>query len=292
MKPPIVDTTRREKNESQLNHEEKVFGADGNELPEGSTIVGEIESFDPKGFQPAPGAVMPMFSTPFLRGSLNLNTKEVAQSCRDLVSKVEKGDVTTEYTTYFDEDLRTSMHETEWFKSFSNQIKDTYVCFCSNVFNQPTAHLTRDDIHLFAWINHYTGPHQHSNHNHVNCHMSGTYFLTDSIQPIKFESPTFLSNANHQAVDRDMEREGYPNIVFSGVEGCDSSFQYYPVENEFLLWPSYLMHSVEPIQDMPDDYERISISFNLKHRLPLDNNETGDNMEYHPYIQEEVGHDR
>ena len=301
MKPPIVDTPRREKNESQLNHENKVFGPDGNELPEGTTIVGTkdyvvgesgLEEIDPRGFQPAPGAVMPMFSTPFLRGSLNLNTKEVAQSCRDLVSKVEKGDVTTEYTTYFDEDLRTSMHETEWFKSFSNQIKDTYVCFCSNLFNQPTRHLCRDDIHLFAWINHYTGPHQHSNHNHVNCHMSGTYFLTDSIQPIKFDSPNFLSNANHQAVDRDIEREGYPNIVFSGVEGCDSSFQYFPVENEFLLWPSYLMHSVEPIQNMPDDYERISISFNLKHRLPLDNNETGDNMEYHPYIQEEVAHER
>ena len=43
---------------------------------------------------------------------------------------------------------------------------------------------------------------------------------------------------------------------------------------------------------MPDDYERISISFNLKHRLPIDNNETGDNLDYAPYIEETVGHDR
>ena len=292
MKPPVLDTPRREKNESQLQHEEKVFGPDGNAFPEGTTIVGEKDYIDPRGFQPAPASVMPMFSTPFLRGELNLNTQEVAQSCRDLVSKVEKGDVTTEYTTYFDEELRTAMHETEWFKSFSNQIKDTYICFCSNVFSQPTKHLTRDDIHLFAWINVYTGPHQHSIHNHFNSHMSGTYFLTDSRQQIKFNSPSILSLANHQTVDRDFEIEGYQNILFHGVEGCDSSFSYFPIENEFLLWPSYLMHSVEPMQDLPEGYERISISFNLKHRLPIDNNETGDNMEYHPYIQEEVEHER
>ena len=302
MKPPVfTDTPRREKNESQIQHEEKVFGPDGNEFPEGTEIVGTkdyvvgengLEEIDPRGFQPAPAAVMPMFTTPFLRGGLNLDTQEVAQSCRDLVSKVKKGDVTTEYTTYFNEDLRTEMHETEWFKSFSNQIKDTYICFCSNVFNQPTKHLCRDDIHLFAWINHYTGPHQHGIHNHVNSHMSGTYFITDSIQPIKFTSPNFLELANHQAVDRDIEREGFNNILFSGVEGCDSAFSYFPVKNEFLLWPSYIMHSVEPMYHLPDDYERISISFNLKHRLPIDNNQTGDNMEYEQYIQEDVNHDR
>ena len=101
-----------------------------------------------------------------------------------------------------------------------------------------------------------------------------------------------MSLANHQTVDRDFEREGYQNILFHGVEGSDSSFSYFPIENEFLLWPSYLMHSVEPMQDLPEGYERISISFNLKHRLPIDNNETGDNMEYHPYIQEEVEHER
>ena len=302
MKPPVMEIPpRREKNDSQIQHEEKVFGPDGNALPAGTTIVetkdyvvGEngLEEIDPRGFQPAPAVVMPMFSTPFLRGNLNLNPKEVAQGVRDLVSNVEKGNVETEYTTYFDEDIRTSMHETEWFKSFSNQIKDTYIQFCSSVFNQPTKHLCRDDIHLFAWVNHYTGPHQHGNHNHVNCHMSGTYFLTDSIQPIKFTSPNFLEVANHQTVERDIEREDYPNIVFSGVEGCDSAMSYFPVENEFLLWPSYLLHSVEPMYNLPDDYERISISFNLKHRLPIDNNETGDNMEYAPYIEENVGHGR
>ena len=57
MKPPVLDTPRREKNESQLQHEEKVFGPDGNAFPEGTTIVGEKDYIDPRGFQPAPAAV-------------------------------------------------------------------------------------------------------------------------------------------------------------------------------------------------------------------------------------------
>ena len=77
-----------------------------------------------------------------------------------------------------------------------------------------------------------------------------------------------------------MEREEYPDMVFQGVEGCDSSFQYYPQEGEFLFWPSYINHSVEPPYEILEDYERITISFNLKHRQHLTDNTTGDNMPY------------
>ena len=306
MKPPVIEE-RREKSLSQIEHEKKIFGEDF-KRPEGipeDAVLQEVKDFsqdedgnlieipnEPEGYQPAPGYIMPMFCTPFLRGQLQLDTDEVAQSCRDLVSQVEQGQVQKEYTTYFNEDVRKSMHETEWFKSFSNQVKDSYIAFISNQFMQPVGHLCRDDIHLFAWINVYTGPHQHSTHNHVNAHISGTYYVKDDTrQPIKFLSPNIMGNANHQAVDRPIEREGFPDIVFDGVEGVDSSFQYHPVEGDFLFWPSYILHSVEPASDVPEDYERISISFNLKHRQIIDNNETGDNMNY-DFLEEEVGHDR
>jgi len=55
----------------------------------------------------------------------------------------------------------------------------------------------------------------------------------------------------------------------------------HPVEGEFLLWPSYMYHSV-PFQENTEgtDYERISFSFNLHHKIDVDNNETGRNLSY------------
>ena len=148
MKPPVMEDVRREKNEQQIEHEEKVFGKkeqnqfiQTGELPDGATYTS---------YEPAEGMIMPMFPTPFLRGHLNLDVEEVAQSCRDLVGEIEDGDVFQEYTTYFNEEIRTKMHETEWFHQFSNQIKDSYIAYCSNVFNMPVSHLERDAIHLFA----------------------------------------------------------------------------------------------------------------------------------------------
>lgn len=298
MKPPVLESgvvtitpQRRQKNDQQLQHEEKVFGKEDQdkfiktgEIPEGMVTVQ---------YEPAEGYVMPLFSTPFLRGHLNLDVEEVAQSCRDLVGEIEDGNVQTEYTTYFNEEVRTKMHETEWFRKFSNQIKDSYIAFCQNVFNMPVGHLERDAIHLFAWISIYSGPHAHSTHNHVNSHMSGTYYVKTekSNQPIKFYNPNIGAIANHLAVDRPIERDEFPNIVFDGVEGCDSAFHLDPQEGEFLFWPSYIMHSVEPAQEILEDYERIAISFNLKHDQILDNNTTGDNLCY-DFIEENVEHGR
>mgnify|MGYP000164154596 CR=1 FL=1 len=66
----------------------------------------------PEGYQPAEAEVLQLFSIPFLRGQLNLDTDEIAQSCRDLLSEVEQGDVGQEYTTYFNEDSRINMYDT------------------------------------------------------------------------------------------------------------------------------------------------------------------------------------
>jgi uncharacterized protein (TIGR02466 family) len=296
MKPPVMEKTeglsgemeqevRREKSDPQIAHEEKVFGEPQKEekiLYEGMMTP----------YAPAEGYVMPLFSTPFLRGHLDLDVEVVAQSCRDLVGEIEDGNVFKEYTTYFNEEIRTKMHEEEWFRSFSNQIKDSYIAFCQNVFEQPVGHLSRNDIHLFAWISIYNGPHSHATHNHVNSHMSGTYYVKTekSNQPIKFYNPNQAAIANHLAVDREKEVEGFPNMIFDGVEGCDTAFHYDPQEGEFLFWPSYIMHSVEPAHEILDDYERIAISFNLKHAEILDNNTTGDNMSYE-FLEENAQHD-
>ncbi len=290
MKPPVMPI---EETERKVELPPQV--AEG--LDDAGISFSEWSEVEPPNYQPAPAEVLQLFSIPFLRGNMELDTDVIAKSCRELVNQVasETGDVSREYTTYFDEDVRTKMHETEWFKEFSDKIKDTYITFVTNMFHTPVSHLTRNDIHLFAWINRYTGPHQHSSHNHVNSHMSGTYYVetTNSSQPIKFQSPNLMGNANHLAVDRPMEKEGFPNMVFDGVTGVDSTIQVYPVNNEFLLWPSYIMHSVEPTQEVMEDYERISISFNLKYRQEIDNNLTGHDLNYGHYFEtEDINHSR
>ena len=250
-------------------------------------------SYNPNEYQPAEGQIIPMFSIPFLRGNIPLDMKQVSEDCRDLVAQIKEiqGDnIATNYTTYFDEDIRTSMHDLPWFKEFSNIIKDSYVAFCSNMFHHPVSHLQRDDIHLFAWVNVYNEPHSHSTHNHVNSLMSGTYYIktNENAQPIKFTSPNLSAIANHQSVDRPMGREGFPDFEFDGVEGCDSYVRYQPREGEFLLWPSYIQHEVPAVDPSHEgNYERISLSFNLKHRLPIDNNQTGDNLSY-DFLEENV----
>ena len=47
------------------------------------------------------------------------------------------------------------------------------------------------------------------------------------------------------------------------------------------MWPSYMQHTVPANYEPVDDkYERISLSFNLKHKEIITDNETGHDMSY------------
>ena len=236
-------------------------------------------------FKPARAEILPVFATPFLRGMLDLDTEVIANDCRQLVQTIESSPNNAQnYTTYFDETARLSMYDMSWFEDFQNSIKDTYIKFIVDTFNVDVSHLTRRDIHFYAWCSVYRGQHQHEIHNHVNSYMSGTYYVKtgQNTAPIKFLSPNIHSNFSHGARDRAIEREGYHNIVFTGVDGVDTEMLVHPVNNEFLLWPSYMLHSVPPQYDLTqtDNYERISISFNLRHREMIDNNYSKDDLSY------------
>lgn len=238
---------------------------------------------EPK-FQPTfEGRVIPLFATPIFRGWIDLPHETVANDVRRLVKKSldrhGAEDKERNYTTYFDDDLRQETEELDWFTSFANQIKDTYVLYIMDAFGQDVRKLNRNDIHLFAWVNHYRNPHQHEVHNHVNSYISGTYYVRaqEKCQPIKFWSPNLMAQFSHGCVDQPIERDGYNT---QGTEVTETEAHFYPRDGEFLLWPSYLQHAVPPIYDAPDDYERISISFNLKHRLEIDSTHHGEPMNY------------
>lgn len=235
-------------------------------------------------YQPTQGEVMSFFSTPIFRGELNLNHQSIQSQIGLLIEKSKErhgDDDLKNYTTYFDEDLRIEMEGQDWYNDFANQIKDTYITLAKDLFGLEVDYLTRHDIHLFAWANLYRKPHQHEVHNHVNSFMSGTYYVKSTPdQPIKFWSPNLMSQFSHMSVDQPIE-DKYEGATVVGNNATESEVHFFPNNGQFLLWPSYLQHAVPVIaHDVPEDYCRISISFNLKHRLKLDSNETGDNMSY------------
>lgn len=241
----------------------------------------------PNNFNPARAEILPVFSIPFLRGQLDLDTEIIAEDIRNLVAKVRERcptDNARNYTTYFDEDVRLEMYEKEWFIKLSEKLKDTYINFIAGAFETDVGYLKRSDIHFFAWASVYQGQHQHEIHNHVNSYMSGTYYIKtgDNTAPIKFYSPNYLTNFSHGAREHPIEREGFHRILFQGTQGVDSEMNVYPIEDEFLLWPSYILHAVPPVYetDKTDNYERISLSFNLKHRLEIDNTQTVNDLSY------------
>lgn len=236
-------------------------------------------------YEPARTEVFKVFPTPMLRGVLDIDLNPVIEDCRNLVEQVKEtcpDDYGQNYTTYFNQELRTAMYEYDWFKEFSDRIKDTYIVFIHDTFELQTDYLTRNDIHLFSWINRYEGHHHHEVHNHVDSFMSGTWYIkAGNTVPIKFFSPNITTTFAHGTTDRKISREGFPNIEFTGVNGVDQEMCVFPTDGEFLLWPSYMQHTVPANQQKTDDkYERISLSFNLKHKLIIDENTTGHNLSY------------
>ena len=223
-------------------------------------------------YAPCKGEYKQIFPLPMFQGKANLNHEIVAEHCRDVVGRIEKGNTDTEYTTYFDEDARESTHNQPWFNDFANQMKDTYIDFIRNMWNFNVSDLTRHDIHLFAWVNVYNEPHSHSVHNHVKARLSGTYYVsTDSnSEPITFYNPNMTGIFGHGASDGHYEDGQYS---WQGTQGGQSEMSFYAETGDFLLWPSYMGHAVPQGRSRGKgmigeikDYERISISFNLQHQ--------------------------
>lgn len=245
------------------------------------------EKYDPNEYNPIPVDIDRLFPTITVRGFLRtIDYESILKDVRRLVStvrEIEGDDLAKNYTTYFHKDIREEMEQLPWFAQFSDQIKDTYIDYCTNVYGHELDYLSRDDIHLFAWANVYTEDHAHEVHNHVDSNISGTWYIKvdENTAPIKFLSPNLMAQFSHTAVDKFHHRPGFRDMGFVGTDFVESEVHFQPLEKEFILWPSYLQHMV-PMNTTPQDkdYERISISFNLKHRTIINNNTTGNNLEY------------
>ena len=83
------------------------------DIPSIEPIEQEESTLQSTDFQPAPTEVLQLFPTNMLRGSLPLDMNTISNDIRGLVNKVkevEGNDTARNYTTYFNEEIRTSMY--------------------------------------------------------------------------------------------------------------------------------------------------------------------------------------
>ena len=109
------------------------------------------------------------------------------------------------------------------------------------------------DFGIDAWININKKGDYNEKHNHPNCHLAGVLYLKcpQDCGNIVFDSPT--SYQSYQEIrSYSKEFQEYNNVF--------QSYEFYPTEGRILVFPSHLLHLVEPNQSNED---RISISFNI-----------------------------
>ena len=177
------------------------------------------------------------------------------------------------YTNYFDENVRQTFAEKDWMSSIVTQLKDTYVELMGSGYgNKQVYDCTRDEIDCFIWVNRYQSEHSHPRHNHKGTTMSGTLYIKvdEDTSPIMFQNPNeprnFIFDGRDKISQRDPESPNHQchRMEYLGTEFTTNQIIYHPAEGEVLMWPSWLEHEV-PKGEHDDNYERISISFNLTH---------------------------
>lgn len=233
-------------------------------------------------YAPCRGKIFHVFPTPIFHGQLDLNTIEVKKDIDILINEMQKrcpDDRKRNYTTYFDQDLQQKTHELPWYNSFATQLKDSYIEYITSQFECDVAHLTRQDIHLFAWLNRYDPDITHTTHDHVNSLVSGTYYVDmEEAQPIVFQGPAQTATFSHRTNNRPIEIS--EQLFAQGAPGTHNELHFHGRNGDFLLWPSYLLHSVDRSYDESQNYRRYGISFNLYHNILLNYNEHGDKLSY------------
>lgn len=230
-------------------------------------------------YQPIRHNIEQIFPTPLLRGGINLPHESVAHSCKNLIDNIKRQESNPEryYTNYFFQENRIAMTRMPWYESFANQIKDTYIEYIRSQFNRQIGHLSRHDIHLHAWASVWEEGIHHAYHNHQDSYISGTYYpVNEGGQGIKFMSPHIQSQFIHTIGPEEIDAP-YPNSSAMGSVGSHSELIVRPINGEVLLWPSNILHTVI---EQKGEYDRVAISFNLKHNDPIGDTDDGTEMSY------------
>ena len=105
------------------------------------------------------------------------------------------------------------------------------------------------------WVNINKYQHYNKEHHHSNSILSGVFYA-HSVSNINAGSIVFLHPQS------DMMSYDWVNIQKDFIPVNSSFWKFSCEPGELIIFPSWLKHSVEP--NLVKDYNRISISFNLK----------------------------
>lgn len=238
------------------------------------------------------GELFPIFETPMFKGVIDgVDRDEVIKDIRELTKVVAETHPRVDecYTTYFSKKARAMMYETKWFRDFEMNMKQTYREYMEHVWDDYIA--DDEHVHFFAWANRYQGANSHNYHIHNGSFISGTWYVKadeGNDQPIKFVNPQSMMAMKMNELDYrnntlkfDDPDLGENRVCMLGSSGFTHEMQFHPRCMDFLLWPSWLYHGVEgqSEESWNDNYERISISFNLGHQNPKPINESDKTFE-------------
>ena len=237
--------------------------------------------------RPYKGEIFPIFETPMFKGVVDgIDRDEVIKDVRELTKVVAETHPRADecYTTYFSKKARALMYEMQWFKDFEMNIKQTYREYMEHVWDDYIH--DNEHVHLFAWVNRYRGRNSHNYHIHNGSAISGTWYIKadeGNDMPIKFVNPqsqmAMKMNELEYRDDNikfDQPELGSNKICKLGSQGFTHELHFHPTCMDYLLWPSWLYHGVEGQSEegYTDNYERISLSFNLAHHNPRPINES------------------
>ena len=167
-----------------------------------------------------------------------------------------------------------NLKEEKGFECIYNYINECMeVILWNNNYKQ---HLAIQSSH--GWMNINRKGDFNREHVHPDCHWSGVYYVKvrANCGELIFHNPitassmvdsSHLLNIKSKKTDYDITGEQQNNFVDSSFLG---GVTLDPHEGTLLIFPSWLFHSVYPNRS---DYDRISISFNIKIMVPEETNE-------------------
>jgi uncharacterized protein (TIGR02466 family) len=184
--------------------------------------------------------VIDLFKVPILRGELNLNNDNIISKCLEL-KKQSAGRMCSNVCGWQSNNIDKNLEE---FNELFNKISDISLEF-SNFLKLNLV----GEISFWVNINKYRDFNER--HIHPNCVLSGVYYVKcpKNSGEIVFHHPS-------------------PNIEYDWVSQLNynnhNSIQWKidPEEGDFILFPSWLHHHVNP--NLNDEEDRISISFNVR----------------------------
>ena len=247
-------------------------------------VIQENKPTNNSQFVPPEHTYFQAFPTTMVSGFLDLDLEQVADDIRNIIFKFKdiNDDPHQNYTTYFSRELREETSKLPWFNDFANAMKDMYVLFIKEQYNKHVHDLTRHDVHFFAWVNLYSRENSHDAHNHMNSTLSGTWYIKvpKNAGPITFFNPAMTAAFTHAAIDEQKPHSDVPNVTVLGTNGSQTQLVCRPENGQFMMWPSYMLHSIQAGDFNDPDYERICISFNLHHLDSIEDTDDGDQMSY------------